>query len=737
MTFLLILSQLLSATPVMPLSVTATDDALAMFANPAGLSTYRGFNIYYLYKIDRWKITANSSLAGQIGPLGFSWIPGSPFSYGLGLGVKLGDYVSFGTRFFHRYANYWNIGMLIRPAKAISLGASWPDINYQDWRAVIAGIGIRPFGNRLTLFAETKLDSIKKAWLGFFAQPVKGIELKGMVKTDWSFSVGIDLSFGKTGIGYSGAKLKTSDNFENSIYLRFNQDIRPSLVPTQSRFLTLKLSGQIQDMKPGFSLMGPNVKRTTYDILKLLNRAKDDKTIQGLILTLEEPNLSFAQAWELREALQAIKGQGKKIIVYAPHLSTNTYLIASVADLIISHPLGDMIIPGMYSQVSFVKGTLKKLGVEAEYERVGKYKNAPEMLTEDSLSPAYREVVNSVLDDYYGYFLSTTGQARNFTKEEFQKKIDYGFFTADSARQAGLIDTFAYADNLDSVLESRLGKIRKVSESNYLSQTFHKSNWVEPSSKIDIIYATGSISQGESGTDLLNGEMTIGSNTISRAIKKARQDKSVKAIILRVDSPGGDGFASDLIWREIEIAKKSKPVIVSMGPVAASGGYYISCNSDKIFALPTTITGSIGVFNLKLVMAGLYDKIGMKNEIIKRGEHADAMSENRKFTLEEEQIMQKWLDDFYGQFVNKVAKGRNKSYDYIDSIAQGRVWTGNQAKAIGLVDTLAGFFSAIDYAKAKAKIDEVKIEFLPKSRGGFFGPMMSWVWNRLFIPHYE
>jgi len=737
MTFLLILSQLLSATPVMPLSVTATDDALAMFANPAGLSTYRGFNIYYLYKIENWKITENSSLAGQIGPVGFSWIPGAPFSYGLGLGLKLGDYISFGTRYFHRYSNYWCIGLLIRPSNNISLGATWPDINFEDWRAVITGIGIRPFGNRLTLFAETKLDTIKNPWFGLYAQPFNGIELKGMVKTDLSFSVGIDLSFGKTGIGYSGSKLKTSADFEHSVYLRFNKDIRPSIIPAESRFLTLKLSGQIQDMKPGFSLLGPTVKRTTYDILKLLNQAKDDKKINGIILTLEQPDLGYAQASELREVLQAVKAQGKKIIVYAPHLSTNTYLLASVADLIVSHPLGDVIIPGMYSRISFVKGTLQKLGIEAEYERVGKYKNAPEILTEDSLSPAYREVVNSVLDDYYGYFLDATAKSRNFTKEEFKKKINYGFFTADSAKREGLIDTFAYADNLDSVLAVKLGKIRQVSERSYLNRTFHKSNWVEPSNKLAVIYATGSIAQGESGTDPLSGDMTIGSNTISRAIKKTRQDKSVKAIILRVDSPGGDGFASDLIWRELELAKKSKPVIVSMGPVAASGGYYISCNSDKIFALPTTITGSIGVFNLKLVLAGLYDKIGMKNEVMKRGEHADAMSGNRKYTEEEQQIMQKWVEDFYAQFINKVAKGRNKTYEFIDSIAQGRVWTGNQAKTIGLVDTLAGFFAAIDYAKEKTKIKEVKMEFLPKPRSGFFGPMLSWVWNMLFTSRYQ
>lgn len=738
MSFLLLVTQLFLTPPALPLSVATSDDALAMFYNPAGLSSNRGFNFYYLYKLEDWKIVANSSLAGQLGPFGFSWLFGSPFSYGLGLGFKLGKGIALGLRYFHRFANYWCLGTLIRPANFLSLGIIWPDINYEDWHSIIPGLAIRPFGNRLTLFAETKLDSIKKPWLGLQIQPLAGIELKGMAKTDKSFSIGIDISFGKTGIGYAGSKLVAfSNEMEHSIYFRYNKDIRPAIIPTESRFLTMKLTGPIQDVKPGFSLFGTKVKRTTYEILELLNKVKEDKKIKGVILSLIDLQLNFAQACELKEALTQIKEQGKKIIVYAPDLSTNTYFVASVADLIVSHPLGYVSIPGMYRQVSFMKGTLDKLGIEAEYERVGKYKSAPEILTEDSLSPAFREVISSILDDNYQYFINATAKARNFTLKDFEKKVNYGFFLADSARKERLIDTFAYDDQLDSVLEIKFGKIPKITEKKYRSQTIYETDWAEPSAKIALIYCFGSIVQGESKTNPLTGEMTMGANTIVRAIKKARRDKSVKAIVLRVNSPGGDGFASDLIWREIELTKSEKPVIVSMGTVAASGGYYIACNGDKIFALPTTITGSIGVFSLKMVLTGLYEKIGIKTEIVKKGEHADAFSPHRKFTAEEHQMLKKATEEFYIQFVNKVAQGRNMTFEKVDSVGQGRIWTGNQAKSIGLVDSLAGFFTAIDYAKTKVKAREIKMVFLPKPGYGFWESLLSWFWQTITNLRFE
>ena len=733
MTFLLIVCQLLSAPPIMPLSVATADDALAMFYNPAGLATNRGQNLYYLYNFKQGRFGDNSSFVCQLGPLGFSWIPESPPSWSLGLGIKLGDITSFGVRYeSRRYVSFWSIGTMIRPSNSLSLAAVWPDINETNWRAVIAGIGIRPLGNRLTIFADAKLDSIKKPWIGLHYQPVTGIELRGMAKTDKSFSLGIDVSFGKIGIGYTASKLaKISEDIEHSAYLRLSKEIRPSVTPTKPRYLKLKLSGLIQDVNPGFSLFGTRVKRTTYELLKLLHKVKEDDNIVGIILNIESFQLSFTQTSEIREVLQEFKAKGKKIIVYAPFLSTNTYFLASVADFIVSHPLGNVNIPGMYSKVSFLKGTLGKLGIEAESERSGKYKTAPEILSEDSLSPAYREVLNSVLDDYYQYFLQGIEKSRGFSKEDLEGKINYGFFSADSAKKEGLIDTFAYEDQLDSILEARFGKIRKISDKSYIEQTFHKNDWKTESAKIAVIYASGSITRGKSGTDPFSGDVAMGANTITKAIKKARKDKSVKAIVLRVNTGGGEGFATDLIWHELEITKNKKPLIVSMGPVAASGGYYISCNSDKIFALPTTITGSIGAFSLKMVLSGLYEKIGMKTEVVKRGEHADAESDHRQLTDVEREIIKKAVDEHNRQFVEKVAQGRNKSYEYIDSVGQGRVWTGNQAKSLGLVDTLGGFLQAIEYAKEKANLKEAELLFLPKPRFPFFGSMLNWVWDRI------
>jgi protease-4 len=245
--------------------------------------------------------------------------------------------------------------------------------------------------------------------------------------------------------------------------------------------------------------------------------------------------------------------------------------------------------------------------------------------------------------------------------------------------------------------------------------------------KISVIYASGDITGGESGTDPLMGGVSCGANTIAKAISNARKDKSVKAIILRIDSPGGDGFASDLIWREMSLAKNTKPLIVSMGPVAASGGYYIAMAGDKIFASPATITGSIGAFSLKFVTREMYSKLGITTETIKRGEHADAFSSDRKFNDEERAMLQRQLKDFYGQFIGKVAQYRNLTTGYVDSVGQGRVWTGNQAKERMLVDSIGGLLNAIDFAKVKANINEVKLEFLPKPKQGFINMTMTWL----------
>ncbi|MCX8015507.1 MAG: signal peptide peptidase SppA, partial [candidate division WOR-3 bacterium] len=441
-------------------------------------------------------------------------------------------------------------------------------------------------------------------------------------------------------------------------YLRYDIENRRSLVSEAKKFLEMTLSGTIADQRPGFSLFGSAVNHTTYEILNALRKAKEDPKIIGIVLKFENLRMNFATAQEIKSALNECKKVNKKIVVYSPYFDNLTYYLASGADKIISHPLGEVNIPGIFAKSMFVKGALDKLGIEVEYERVGKYKSAPEMLTEDTLSLANREVINAILDDLYQQLTKTISKERNFSDQEITNKINQGFFSAQSAQQEKLIDNICYEDELDSLYKLLFPQARLMPLKKYLRQQAYNYDWQIPP-KIVIIYANGDITLGESSTDPLTGNVNCGANTLVRAIRQARKDKTVKAIILRVNSPGGDGFASDLIWREAQITKKSKPITVSMGPMAASGGYYIAMTADKIFASPATITGSIGVFGLKYVTKDLYHKLGVNIETVKRGEHADAFSADRKFSPDEKIMFKKQIENFYAQFIEKVANARN------------------------------------------------------------------------------
>jgi protease-4 len=400
-----------------------------------------------------------------------------------------------------------------------------------------------------------------------------------------------------------------------------------------------------------------------------------------------------------------------------------SYYVASVADRVWTHPLGDVTIPGMGLGTIFLKGTLEKLGIEFDGTRHGKYKSAIETFTEDSLTEPNREQLEAYLDAPYGEFLDAASAGRHVSRDSLEALVNIGFFNAEQAKQNGLVDSVCYHDQLDSLLKRELKGLSKVGEKEYREDVAQSEDWT-PKSAIAIVYATGSIAAGESRTDFLTGSVTMGAQTMVRAIRQARKDKRVKAVVLRIDSPGGDGFASDMIWRELELCRQKKPVIASMAGVAGSGGYYIACNATKVFALPTTLTGSIGVFNFKLVTEGLFNKLGARRQAVKRGEHADAMSDMRTMTPEEDSMMQAQVDYFYRQFVQKVAVGRKLSYEKVDSVGQGRIWSGFDAKRVGIVDTLGGFLDAVAYAKKVAKLEDCDYIVLPAPKTGF-GSMVS------------
>lgn len=710
----IVLTWILTVTPQMPLSVAHTDDGLAIFANPAGLGTERGFEFYYLYDFQPGAFLSNNSFGLRAGPFGFFLEP-EPLRYGLTLGAKQ-DNLLAGVRLVRDSITHWDIGAMVRLGRWVSLGGVWQDLNRQGGR-VGAGAAFRPFGPWLTVFSETYFNPFQP-FAGFEVELVSGLKFGGRARLEkgdnFAFVAGLTVSLGRLGVGVLGAPKPR----RVAGLVRISQDLYRSILPPKKRFLELRLSEPVVDQKRGFNLMGQTKVRTTYSLLELLQRAKKDRALTGIFLRLENENISFAQAQELRQALAEFQAEGKKFWVYAPSLGMIGYYLASGADKVIVHPMGDVVIPGVSVQAQFIKGALDKLGIETETYRYGKYKSAVEMFTEETLSISNREQLQALVDGIYEDFIKTVSTGRNLDTATMESLVGRALFRADEAKAAGLVDTLCYEDELDSLIRREFKGGQKIDEKGLQRAEVVSDRWDEPA-RIAVIYVTGSIVQGESGTDFLTGEQRAGATTLCRAIKHAGKDKRVKGIVLRVDSPGGDGFASDLIWRELELVKEKKPVVVSMGTLAASGGYYISCNADKIFALPGSITGSIGVFSLRLITEGLYNKLGIRRQTVKRGEHADLLSDFREATPEEDSILQSQIDWFYQQFISKVAKGRGLTIEGVDSVAQGRVWLAGEAKRFGLVDTLGGLIQAIEFCREKANLStDYRLEFYPKRKPG-------------------
>lgn len=711
MSFSLLLLACTAVTPQLPLSVATTDDVLAVFANPAGLGAGRKSEFYYLYNFQQGGFLKNNTFAVSLGPVAGFWEP-EPSRWGVALGIRQ-EMLLAGASYMRDDNHHFGLGAMLRPTNWLSVGAVWQDLN-RNLGMASAGIGIRPFGSRLTLFAETFAREPLQPAFGLDAEPLDGLNVAGRARVGdggLSFSVGLGLSAGRVGLGAVGARTPA----EAAGYLRLSSQPRRSILPPPRRVLELKLAGRVADTKPGFSLAGGGRTRTLWSLLEVIRQAREDRSVRAMVIRdIDEASMDFAHAQELRQALLDFRSAGKKLYVQARGLSMLSYYIASAADRIALHPLGGVMIPGLSGRMTFFKGALEKLGIEPEASRHGRYKSAVEQFTEDSLTAPNREQLQALVDALYEEFVTAAATGRNLTGEQMESLVGHAFFMAHEARAAGLVDTLCYEDEWDSLVVRELGRTG-INEKSLLSRKPFKDCWHE-SGRLAVVYASGSIATGESRTDIITGDQVMGSATMVRAIRQAAKDRKVKAILLRVDSPGGDGFASDEIWRALDLARKKKPVIVSMGGVAASGGYYIACNAERIFASPTTLTGSIGVFNLRLVTEGLYNKLGIRRQSVKRGEHAD-LTDARPMTPEEDSIVQAQIDYFYNQFIRKVADGRGLTVEQVDSVGQGRVWSGRDAFRVGLVDSLGGLARAVDFARQRVGLDrDSEIEFYPRPK---------------------
>ena len=473
--------------------------------------------------------------------------------------------------------------------------------------------------------------------------------------------------------------------------------------------LALKISGSLPDYVPDdpFRRLFGSQPQSLSSLLTQFRKAKTDKRISAIMLDIDMSDAGWAKSEEIRDAIADFRKSGKPVYAYMETGLNKDYYIATACDKIFVPPPGELFTIGLAADVMFFRGSLDKLGIYPDIYQIGKYKSAADMFTQKQMTPAHREFINSLLDDLYGRYVEGIAKARSKTPDDMKAIIDNAPYTAAQAKEAGLIDGALYHDEVEKELKKRLGykesdelNIARAGDYRQISQ---ESLGLNKGERIAVIYAAGDIVSGKSSFGG-SGEETIGSESLVKTINEARDDKGIRAIVLRIDSPGGSGLASDIIWRAIEAAKAKKPVVVSMSDVAASGGYYIACNANKIVAEPSTITGSIGVLGGKPVVKGFYDWIGVTNEYVLRGKNAGMFRETEKFSDTERRKWQEFLGTTYDDFISKVGKGRGKEKTYIDSIGQGRVWTGSQGKERGLVDEYGGLDKAIEIAKQLAKI---------------------------------
>ena len=400
------------------------------------------------------------------------------------------------------------------------------------------------------------------------------------------------------------------------------------------------------------------------------------------------------------------KSQVKPVVAFLQVGSSLDYLVASAADQVSLTPEGLLDVKGLRAEVSFYKNTLRKLGVAAELHQIGKYKAAAEPWVRSSMSDAFREVLNSVLDEVYGQFLEAVGSSRGKSVEELTVILNNGPFTPQQALEAGLVDDLHYEDEFFDALKEQLGleDLQRLKLSRYRNVSM-ASLGLSGEHQIAVVYAVGSILRGTNETEPFFGANILGADSFSHTLRQVKDNDDIKAVVVRINSPGGDAIASDQMWREMNRLSERKPLVVSFSDAAASGGYYIAMANAPIVAYPGTMTGSIGIFYGKLNLRGLYDKIGISKEILTRGRFAAIDSDYRGYSTEERNKLRQELEVFYRNFVQKVADAREREWDDIHQIAQGRVWMGSQAEANGLVDELGGFDRAIEMAKEAAGLE--------------------------------
>jgi protease-4 len=708
-------------------SVSFVERSDAVWTNPAGRALHSE-GIELRSGMAFFEDAPGFQIGLSVASVGFGYRSGdSTGVWTAGFGIPLHKRFRLGGAYFWGEQRFWRFGLQANPLNWIALGAA---LQTGETSTIIGGLGVRPFTDRVTLFSDLSyrggFDDLK---VGLGVEPVSGILLSGTVTQPLNGEEGLSWTAG-TEFGLTYVKLGATYNSDGAlgINLGFSFPRYPGirLKRPGPKVVAWVPKGRPEEPAPSgfkFAFISFSMKKSRifYDLLRELRSLVERKDVKGVLLDFRGARFSLYQAEEIRAELTQLKEGELKIVAFSDGYSLGSYYLASIADKIWMVPTGKVSFVGMYAQTIHIKGTLDKLGIEPDFYRVGEYKSAYELFEFSQPSDEDKEQLEAYLASLYDEILGAIERDRDISRAEFEKIMNERIIVdADTAKMLGLVDGLCLALELDSIIKEEFGEKAeriKLAELKKKPKEIARA-WVESKEKsvltkqdkIAIVVAEGEIVTGESGSNPipipLIGGKHMGSTTISEALDKVKTDKQVKAVVFRINSGGGSALASEIINRALAELAAEKPVIVSMAGVAGSGGYYIAAPANKIYADATTITGSIGILGGKFVSKDLREKLGINRETVKLYPHSDMFSSDRRFDEAEVELMQRMMDEGYAEFVNRVAEGRGMTFDEVDSVARGRIWSGPDAVEAGLADEVGGLMDALEEARKMAGLPE-------------------------------
>lgn len=739
-------ASLTEGAPVPPTGAALADDVMSPGINPAGLASTKGFSLGYLHERDvpLDRIADALFLSAGAGPvtIGFSthWmrygeiLPNNrKTAWTLALGNEL---IAVGTSLnlfsSHRYRDLdrmitWDVGLTVRPWRYFAFGASAFDLNAPEFegrriaRRFDLGVGFRPFTDRVELAVDWRFDDLTPFDESNLDIAVRGEVIEGLVLMagfsttftgrELAGQIGLELRVPNVAGGYAlGAQFDETKVASHQAWLRLTTQRQRGLDIASKRYVLIDLE---QTMGAQGSIARLFQRSDPWlELISMLRRIGDDSDVLGVVIKMEgSGDLGLARAEALHGALVDLKSRGKKVVSLLLGADDPDYFVALASDHIFAVPAANLLVNGFSISSTFMGRLLHRLGIDIDVVRVGQYKTAPDEFSSGEMSDADRVQLMAWLNEIFPRYATTLAKSRKLSEERAYELLNQGILGAQAAQKAGLVDEVIFSDQLLAKLQELEG--RSVSLAEGLPQEPDVPRAWGQSPKIALVRIDGLITAGKSAGGLLSGKQT-GAASVIKTLQEVFTDDSYAALVLAIDSGGGSSLASDLIWRAVRLVAQKKPVIVSLGNVAASGGYYIASAGNEIFASPATLTGSIGVFMIKPSFGKLLHTLGVNEVILKRGESADLTSLVRTWTDEEKGELTRAIDETYALFLDRVAEGRGMERSKVEALAHGRVWGGSAAKENGLIDALGGLEKAISRAQdlAGLKDEEVEVEVL-------------------------